>query len=89
MSGSPVRTHAVIMYDPDTGVIRHTLLETAAKDGTTPDRPALEAKLKALVEQQDPTSDRLSILHSENHNSEQFYKVDVKRGALVTIPSRA
>jgi hypothetical protein len=82
-------THALILYDPATGVIRHTLLETTLNAPPTPDWAAMETKLTALVKRQDPASAGLATLRSENHNSEHFYKVDVQRRALVEVPPKA
>jgi len=82
-------THALILYDPATGVIRHTLLEATLNDPPTPDWAAMETKLSALVKQQDPASAGLATLRSENHNSEHFYKVDVQRRALVEVSPKA
>ena len=82
-------THAVVLYDPATGVIRHTLLETTLNDPPTPDWKAMETKLNALVKEHDPASARLATLHSENHKSERFYKVDVQRRALVEVTPKA
>jgi hypothetical protein len=82
-------THALILYDPATGMIRHTLLETTVTDPPTPDWTAMETKLSALVKQQDPASAGLAMLRSENHNAEHFYKVDVQRRALVEVTPKA
>ena len=57
-------THALILYDPTTGVIGHTLLETTMDDPPTPDWAAMETRLSALVKQQDPASARLGTLRS-------------------------
>ena len=82
-------THALILYDPATGVIHHTLLETTLNDPPTPDWTAMEAKLSALVKQQGSAGAGLAMLRSENHNSEQFYKVDLQRRALVEVTPKA
>jgi hypothetical protein len=81
-------THAVILYDPATGVIRHTLLQMASTDRPAPDWAAMETKLRALVGQHDPASAGLAVLRSENHNPERFYAVDVQRRALVEVTSK-
>jgi hypothetical protein len=78
-------THAVMLYDPATGVIRHTLLQTASTNRPEPDWEAMETKLRALVGQHDPASAGLALLRSPNHNSERFYAVDVQRRALVEV----
>jgi hypothetical protein len=82
-------THAVMLYDPATGLIRHTLLQAALTDRAAPDWAAMEKELRALVGQHDPANASLAVLRSENHNSERFYKVDVQRRALVEVTSKA
>ena len=81
-------THAVMLYDPATGVIRHTLLQTVLTEPPAPDWAAMETKLRVLVGQHDPASASLAVLRSENHNSERFYKVDVQRRELVEVTSK-
>jgi hypothetical protein len=81
-------THAVMLYDPATGVIRHTLLQTAATGGPAPDWAAMETRLRALVGPRDPATAGLAVLRSENHDPERFYAVDVQRRALVEVTSK-
>jgi len=78
-------THAVILYDPDTGAIRHTLLQMTLKDAPVADWAAMETKLTALVKEHDPASAGLPVLRSENHNTRDMHMVDTKRRALLKV----
>jgi hypothetical protein len=78
-------THAVVIYDPVSGVIRHTLLQMTLKDAPAADWAAMEAKLMALVKEHDPASASLPTLRSENHNTNDMHMVDPQRRTLVKV----